>query len=149
SLSEENFCRSYITSDKTPNNALFQNMERVVHTSLFKGTDPYGKMTWIFKHDGGIEGMANDLKKMLSVDFKAHLNRDLYQGERREEPISKLPVQPIFGTEILPKQEEERPSPPPSSTEIHGQVRQLSLFDALDSTESSTAPAQKAASSLN
>ena len=45
--------------------------EAIVATKMGKGTDPYGKPTLVFTHDGGMEGIA----KQLTEYFK----RDLYQ----------------------------------------------------------------------
>lgn len=45
--------------------------ESIIATKWEKGTDPYGKPTLVFAHDGGTEGIAQQLKE--------YLTRDLYQ----------------------------------------------------------------------
>jgi hypothetical protein len=66
-----------LSSGENVNN-LFQNFNRVVHTKGYVDTDPYGKPAMVFIHEGGVQGMAADLHKMLSADFDKRLNRELY-----------------------------------------------------------------------
>ncbi|MDR0748714.1 MAG: hypothetical protein LBF62_03980, partial [Tannerellaceae bacterium] len=42
--------------------------------------DLYGKPGLVFIHEGGVQGMAADLKEMLSNDFSKNLNRELYHN---------------------------------------------------------------------
>jgi N12 class adenine-specific DNA methylase len=60
-------------------NNCFQDFSRVVHTKGSVDTDPYGKPAMVFVHEGGVQSMATDLKKMLSADFDKRLNKQLYQ----------------------------------------------------------------------
>ncbi|GHT08982.1 DNA methylase [Bacteroidia bacterium] len=66
-----------LTNGQTINNC-FQDFKRVVHTKGYMDTDPYGKPAMVFIHEGGVQGMAADLHKMLSADFDKRLNRELY-----------------------------------------------------------------------
>lgn len=73
-------------------NDYFFNLGRVVQTRSSIGTDPYGKAAQVYIHEGGIEGIATDMRKMLDSDLKANLNIDLYnqhlinnsQSEKRQ-----------------------------------------------------------------
>ncbi|HRN57204.1 MAG TPA: N-6 DNA methylase, partial [Agriterribacter sp.] len=62
---EQRFCKTHTTADDATNSMLFENLNRVVHTSLYKDTDLYGRPAWIYEHGEGVEGIARDMKKML------------------------------------------------------------------------------------
>lgn len=78
SPAEQAFLKGYVTPSGTTTNQYFQNEQRIVYTKHFLDTDPYGKPAMIYLHEGGIQGMATDLKRMLSEDFAEQLNRGLY-----------------------------------------------------------------------
>ena len=72
-----------VTNDKNriPTNNYFQeHPERIVHTMSKLDTDPFGKPAMIYTHEGGVEGIAEDLRKMLHEDFKKNLNLNRYLG---------------------------------------------------------------------
>jgi N12 class adenine-specific DNA methylase len=56
------------------------NLDRIVHTRIVEDTDMYGKPSFVHLHDGGIEGIASDLQKMLADDFSQTLNTELYHS---------------------------------------------------------------------
>ena len=61
--------------------------ERIIHTEAKRDTDPYGKPAMIYTHNGGVEGIAMDLYKMLSEDLPVRLDLERYngiKGERQE-----------------------------------------------------------------
>ena len=61
--------------------------ERIIHTEAKKDTDLYGKPAMIYTHNGGVEGIAMDLYKMLSEDLSVRLDLERYngiKGERQE-----------------------------------------------------------------
>ena len=61
-------------------NTYFQKYpERIVRTQEKADTDPYGKPAMVYLHEGGVTGIAGDMRKMLSEDFATRLNADLYQ----------------------------------------------------------------------
>ena len=74
--------KDFIESRKLSNgisiNNLFRNFGRVVQTHSKTDTDPYGKPAIVFTHDGGIEGIAKDLRQMLKEDFSQHLDLERY-----------------------------------------------------------------------
>ncbi|TCN59629.1 N-6 DNA methylase [Flavobacterium circumlabens] len=51
---EQQFCKAYITSENINNNLLFAKGQRIVHTSLYEGTNQYGKPSWIYEHKDGV-----------------------------------------------------------------------------------------------
>ncbi|MDR3095427.1 MAG: N-6 DNA methylase, partial [Bacteroidales bacterium] len=75
---EQAFLKSRTLSNGANINNYYQDFSRVVHTKAYPGKDLYGNPGMIFIHEGGIPGMANDLKKMLSDDFSRRLNKKLY-----------------------------------------------------------------------
>lgn len=76
---EELFVTSSLNREtETYNNDYFYNLGRIVQTRSLVGTDPYGKSAMVYTHEGGIEGIADDMRKMLTSDLKSNLNIDLY-----------------------------------------------------------------------
>ena len=66
-------------------NAYFAyHTERIIHTDAKRGTDPYGKPAMIYTHNGGVEGIAMDLYKMLSEDLSVRLDLERYNGMEHE-----------------------------------------------------------------
>jgi N12 class adenine-specific DNA methylase len=72
----------FIESRKLSNgisiNNLFRDFSRVVQTHSKTDTDPYGKPAIVFTHEGGVEGIAKDLRQMLKEDFSQHLDLERY-----------------------------------------------------------------------
>jgi len=87
SAMDERFCQIYLLPENISNNVLFEDLNRIVHTTLYKDTDLYGKPTWIYEHAGGINGIASDLNKMLTADFANRLDTRLYNGQKPDEPV--------------------------------------------------------------
>lgn len=76
---EELFVSSSLNREtETFSSDYFYNLGRVVQTRSSIGTDPYGKAAQVYIHEGGIEGIAEDMQRMLNSDLKANLNIDLY-----------------------------------------------------------------------
>ena len=95
---EKNFISTSEYSLGLMKNDTFENYNRVVHTKGFLGTDPYGRKAQVFEHEGGVEGIARDMKSMLQKDFTQNLNIDLYQ-KYQEKPI----IQQVPQTEVKEK----------------------------------------------
>ncbi|WP_430611725.1 N-6 DNA methylase [Flavobacterium sp. JP2137] len=128
---EELFCQSQITQYSTPSNALFQDNTRIVHTDVKLDTDPYGKPTLIYTHKEAVEGIAKDLKQMLSEDFRKHLNVDLYKGVQNNEPkITSTTTNPI-----IIKAETQPLSAPIIHKDIIKEEKQLSIFNLFENSE--------------
>jgi hypothetical protein len=77
---EQAFIKSRTLSNGININNYFQDFSRVVHTKSSVDKDLYGKPGLVFIHEGGIQGMANDLKTMLSDDFSRNLKWELYHN---------------------------------------------------------------------
>ena len=89
------------------NNYFLEHPERIIHTTAKLDTDPFGKPAMIYTHEDGVEGIAEDLRKMLHEDFKKNLNLNRYLGI--EETMSEE-VKEVEGTEKIEKTEKMKPS---------------------------------------
>ncbi|KAA6322628.1 hypothetical protein EZS27_027846, partial [termite gut metagenome] len=69
-------------------NNSFQDFNRVIHTDVKVGTDPYGKPAMEFTHSGGESAIAAELRGMLREDFSRHLDVTLYRkhASQTEQP---------------------------------------------------------------
>ena len=89
------------------NNYFLEHPERIIHTTAKLDTDPFGKPAMIYTHEDGVEGIAEDLRKMLHEDFKKNLNLSRYLGI--EETMSEE-VKEVEETEKIEKTEKIKPS---------------------------------------
>ncbi|MVZ63749.1 N-6 DNA methylase [Sphingobacterium humi] len=133
---EDLFCQSNKTGYGTPGNAIFNDGARIIHTHWKVDTDPYGQPAIIYTHEGGVDGIAKGLKQMLSDDFGKHLNLDLYKGERNDEPVVQIPVEPkATPTVVEPLITQQKPQPAPTPVihqESPQEQKQLSIFDLFE-----------------
>ena len=89
------------------NNYFLEHPERIIHTTAKLDTDPFGKPAMIYTHEDGVEGIAEDLRKMLHEDFKRNLNLNRYLGI--EETMAEE-VKEVEETEKIEKTEKIKPS---------------------------------------
>lgn len=89
------------------NNYFLEHPERIIHTTAKLDTDPFGKPAMIYTHEDGVEGIADDLRKMLHEDFKKNLNLNRYLGieETKAEEVKE-----VEETEKIEKTEKIKPS---------------------------------------
>ena len=89
------------------NNYFLEHPERIIHTTAKLDTDPFGKPAMIYTHEDGVEGIAEDLRKMLHEDFKKNLNLNRYLGieETKAEEVKE-----VEETEKIEKTEKTKPS---------------------------------------
>ncbi|MBW0022474.1 helicase-related protein [Segatella copri] len=89
------------------NNYFLEHPERIIHTTAKLDTDPFGKPAMIYTHEDGVEGIAEDLRKMLHEDFKRNLNLNRYLGieETKAEEVKE-----VEETEKIEKTEKIKPS---------------------------------------
>ncbi|MCM1151977.1 MAG: N-6 DNA methylase [Alistipes senegalensis] len=66
------------------NHYFIEHQEQIIYTSAKLDTDPYGKPAMIYTHEGGVEGIASDLRKQLDQDLHARLVMRLYSGGIRD-----------------------------------------------------------------
>ncbi len=72
SVDEEFFVQSIVDREtKVPNNKYFAAFpQNVICTEAKVGTDQFGKPAIIYKHEGGVDGIATDIRKALDESLK-------------------------------------------------------------------------------
>ena len=95
SADEEFFIQSIVDrGTKVPGNKyLMAFPQNVICTDARVGTDPYGKTAIIYKHEGGVDGIAHDLRTALEDSLRLRLNLELYNSNGIKPPTSD-PVKP-------------------------------------------------------
>ena len=102
SADEEFFIQSVVDrGTKVPGNKFFQAFpQNVICTDAKVGTDQYGKPAIVYHHDGGVDGIAEDLRRALDESLHLRLNLELYNSNGIKPPTPD-PVTPT----PAPKQE--------------------------------------------
>ena len=88
SADEEFFIQSIVDSGtKVPGNKyLMAFPQNVICTDAKIGTDPFGKPAIIYKHEGGVDGIARDLRDALDDSLRLRLNLELYNSNGIKTP---------------------------------------------------------------
>ena len=100
SADEEFFIQSVVDrGTKVPGNKFFQAFpQNVICTDAKVGTDQYGKPAIVYHHDGGVDGIASDLRKALDESLHLRLNLELYNSNGIKpptpDPVKPDPVRP-------------------------------------------------------
>lgn len=117
SADEEFFIQSIVDrGTKVPGNKyLMAFPQNVICTDAKVGTDPYGKPAIIYKHDGGVDGIARDLRTALDDSLRLRLNMDLYNSNGIKPPTPD-PVKPTPTTK--PEVKAETPKEKPLAQKI-------------------------------
>ena len=105
------------------NNYFLEHPERIIHTTAKLDTDPFGKPAMIYTHEDGVEGIAEDLRKMLHEDFMKNLNLNRYLGIEEQQEETKVAQQ----AEVEVKQENGK------ETLDIGQTEQPHLYNNVES----------------
>ncbi len=110
SADEEFFIQSVVDRQtKVPGNKFFQAFpQNVICTDAKVGTDQYGKPAIVYRHDGGVDGIAEDLRKALNESLHLRLNLELYNSNAIKPPTPD-PVTPT--PTPTPKQEAKVETP--------------------------------------
>lgn len=110
SADEEFFIQSIVDrGTKVPGNKyLMAFPQNVICTDAKVGTDPYGKPAIIYKHEGGVDGIARDLRDALDDSLRLRLNLELYNSNGIKPPTPD-PVKPTPSP--APKQESKAETP--------------------------------------
>lgn len=138
---EELFCQN-LARDNIAGNALFASNTRIIHTNSLLGTDPYGKPAVIYTHQGGVEGISKDLKRMLLEDLSSRMDERLYRDKANESlSLSEKPQSdPQKSLHTVPEVS-IFPSVNQDSTSAGEKGRQLSIFDLLEDLGETRTPA--------
>lgn len=88
SADEEFFIQSVVDrGTKVPGNKFFHAFpQNVICTDAKVGTDQYGKPAIVYHHDGGVNGIAGDLRKALDETLHLRLNLELYNSNGIKPP---------------------------------------------------------------
>ena len=107
------------------NRYFIEHKEQIVYTSAELDTDPYGRPAMVYEHDGGVEGIATQLRELLDHNLHARLAMRLYSGGIRDARLQELQAQP---TATVLKEAEQASAPPKEEKpEIEPPV--LTLYD--------------------
>ncbi len=93
SADEEFFIQSIVDREtKAPNNKYFAAFpQNVICTEAKVGTDQFGKPAIIYKHEGGVDGIASDMRTALDESLKLRLNLDFYNNRSLTPPTPEPP----------------------------------------------------------
>ena len=129
----------------TTNRYLLAHPELVIHTSAKLDTDPYGKPAMVYLHEGGVAGIAEDLRKRIDADLAARLDVARYKGVTEEIPVQAIPsaTKEIKIAEEAPQIKEEPKEQPSTDFFAEGKAVQLTLFDLWEYTVPQEKPAPK------
>ena len=109
---EEFFIQSVVDrGTKVPGNKFFQAFpQNVICTDAKVGTDQYGKPAIVYHHDGGVDGIASDLRKALDETLHLRLNLELYNSNGIKPPAPD-PVKPTHTPtpDVKPEQPNQKP----------------------------------------
>ncbi len=130
--------------DGVPTNRYFiDHPDHIIHTSAVLDTDPYGKPAMVYKHEGGITGIAADLHHVLDKDMHYRLAMRLYSGSVRDARMAEVQQQEIkaqTSETLQPAAEKEESTPPvevkqTAKAEEPAETVQLTLFELWGYTE--------------
>ena len=95
SADEDFFIQSVVDrGTKVSGNKFFQAFpQNVICTDAKVGTDQYGKPAIVYHHDGGVNGITEDLRKALDESLHLRLNLELYNSNGIKPPTPD-PIKP-------------------------------------------------------
>lgn len=115
SADEEFFIQSVVDrGTKVPGNKFFQAFpQNVICTDAKVGTDQYGKPAIVYTHTGGVDGIAEDLRKALDESLHLRLNLELYNSNGIKppppDPVKPTTTPPTPKPEVKPEVPEQKP----------------------------------------
>ena len=119
SADEEFFIQSIVDrgTKVAGNKYLMAFPQNVICTDAKVGTDPYGKPAIIYKHEGGVDGIASDLRTALDDSLRLRLNLELYNSNGIK-PSTPDPVKPTPTPTPKPEVKAEAPKEKPLAQKI-------------------------------
>ena len=115
------------------NNYYLEHPERIIHTTAKLDTDPFGKPAMIYTHEDGVEGIAEDFRKMLNEDFGRNFHLSRYLGEEQTalwNEVERWPGQPEQAQSELGQSKPGHSESVPPTGQSHQQPPvQMTLFD--------------------
>ncbi len=110
------------------NRYFIEHKEQIVYTSAELDTDPYGRPAMVYEHDGGVEGIATQLRELLDHNLHARLAMRLYSGSIRNTRLQELQEQQAQATATV-RQETERTAVPAKEEKPEIEPPVLTLYD--------------------
>ena len=113
-----------------------EHQEQIIHTRAKLDTDPYGSPAMVYEHEGGVQGIAKDLQRLLDDNLHFRLASRLYSGgirdarlKEQEEAVRQEPQAIEIDRTAIPEKPEEpkQSSVVEEKPEIEAPV--LTLFD--------------------
>lgn len=136
---EEDFIVSTKDSDTgvVGNRYFVSNPNHIICTDMRMDTDPYGKPAIVYKHDGGVEDIGEDMRAALSVALGERLDLGLYNGKtEKTHIINDVPHKKDTGQPaIVDVEAEEIKSPAPADTQSSAEEIETSGNIMPDKTE--------------
>ena len=81
---EKLFTKTGTLQGVVTNSYFIRHEEQIICTEAKLDTDPYGKPAMVYKHEGGVQGIAEDLRKRLDDNLHHRLIMRLYSGGIRD-----------------------------------------------------------------
>ena len=125
------------------NSYFIRHEGQIVRTGTELGTDPYGKPAMVYIHEGGVQGIAEHLRKLLDRNLHANLAMRLYSGSVRDARLQEMEetARQEPQTEEIGMRETPEPSAPTDEKpEIEAPV--MSRFDLVGITAEEQRQAQ-------
>ena len=125
------------------NSYFIRHEGQIVRTGTELGTDPYGKPAMVYIHEGGVQGIAEHLRKLLDRNLHANLAMRLYSGSVRDARLQEMEetARQEPQTEEIGMRETPEPSAPTDEKpEIEAPV--MSLFNLFGITAEEQRQAQ-------
>ena len=108
------------------NSYISSHPERIIRTREAVDTNLYGKPALVYTHEGGVPGIAADIRKILSEDFARRLNPELYNETEVQDVRQSVqqatrlsvqePVKSVLTPQPEPIAEAPREQPVPEAT---------------------------------
>ena len=126
---EKLFTQSGTRQGVATNSYFIRHEEQIICTEAKLDTDPYGKPAMVYKHDGGVQGIAEHLQKLLDDNLHHRLIMRLYSGGIRDARLKGQgeTVKQEIPTENIKAAEPEPAVPVDEKPEIEAPV--MTLFD--------------------
>ena len=126
------------------NSYISSHPERIIRTREAVDTNLYGKPALVYTHEGGVPGIAADIRKILSEDFARRLNPELYNETEVQDVRQSVqqatrlsvqePVKSVLTPQPEPIAEAPREQPVPEATSEPQSVKKEEKKEKLEIT---------------
>ena len=112
------------------NRYFIRHEDQIVHTKAKLDTDPYGKPAMVYEHEGGVQGIAEQLRKVLDQNLHFNLIMRLYSGSIRDASLREQAETVRQGPqEVGIKMQEVSQSSVPADAKPEMEAPVMTLFD--------------------